>query len=186
MANITSLPVEVLHIIFKYLDKLRRRSTSAAIIYGGAEWDRSIFEAMRVCRLWRDVVFDVYFGNDSSTWTRYDFRQNVKRIKYVDSLPERLQQRKMLKHGGHGSNCPDCSLGPTSTKPSTLRSKDNEALSEAARMVPSDAYYLQPTQAQTQKKNKRRTGRTWRARVARKLMKRWIRSMKHNSKHNAT
>lgn len=179
MANITSLPVEVLHIIFKYLDKVRRESSAAALIYGGSEWDRSIFQAMRVCRQWRDVVFDVYFRSDSSTWTKAIRQDNIRRLRYVDSLPERLHRSKFGQHQVHKyshrrSGCPQI----TPTRETSLLAVGISMQTPTFKTQKS----VKSPPSQCREKTKQ-NGRTWKGRSVQRLMKKCIRPIKRTNQH---
>jgi len=101
MATINSLPPEILLMIFQ---KLRVRPVGNHILRAflicpacarycskGEGADLSLFNAARVCKSWRDIVFGLMTREDVTTWRTDDWKRWTSRMRELEKVwPEDL------------------------------------------------------------------------------------------------
>jgi len=91
MSSITSLPYEILRLILnEYLSDVvsqQRRRGTFSDPSKGTDVERAIFNAMRTCRLWANVVHEMLWGDDwdwqtTNVYKRPDLDKGVEFVEY--------------------------------------------------------------------------------------------------------
>lgn len=99
MVNLVDLPPEILYNIISYLNILDSKGTpllryiqpshdpaDLGITFHKFNRDISLFDAMRVCRSWRNLISHQMFRQDVSMWSAERWREEIDRFRSVGRL----------------------------------------------------------------------------------------------------
>lgn len=176
MALMTDLPYEALRQILSYLNHLRLRPGKAIMantaLFTSHSRDRSLFEALCVCRQWHLIALAVFFNEDSSKWSLEKYETRLKRILLADSLPCRFAAVRMA--GGKRRRS-FCWLG---LKPEEVQQDGKETANIRALLM--ESWFLSDEKEQIQKGNNGqvKSKMSWRGRSLRRTLRRSFSSSK--------
>lgn len=99
MVELTDIPLEILQNIIGYLNVLDNKGTPllryvsaqycpahVGITFHSTNPDLSLFDAMRVCKSWRDSIFQQVFREDVSKWSPERWQEEIDRFRTVERL----------------------------------------------------------------------------------------------------
>ncbi|KAK5941973.1 hypothetical protein PMZ80_005924 [Knufia obscura] len=107
MANIDSLPAELLHLVMQHLDlnhdsRFFMRAGSARKSLGlrylrpiDKDTDMSIFDAMRVCRVWRDIAVETTLKMTGDWEVNHPSKEGLgRRVQVALAIENSIRQKK--------------------------------------------------------------------------------------------